>query len=51
LKKELEKNPKSLKTKNKSTNKQYKKGELDAPVTGTGTFLVVREHNTIYASS
>jgi hypothetical protein len=40
--------------KNKKTNrlnKREKKSEYDAPVTGTGTFLVVRERGTICASS
>jgi hypothetical protein len=37
--------------KNKLIKQMTKEGEYDAPVTGTGTFLVVRERDTICASS
>jgi hypothetical protein len=53
LKKELENNnpqiPKNEKQVDKTNEK--KKDEKDAPVTGIGTFLVVRECGTICASS
>jgi hypothetical protein len=37
--------------KKKSIKQTKKEGKLDAPVTGTGTFLVMRECGTICASS
>jgi hypothetical protein len=39
-----------MRNKSIKTNEK-RKGEQDAHVTGTGTFLVVREHDTICASS
>jgi hypothetical protein len=53
LKKELENKKPQIPENEKQINKTNKKRRRikDAPVTGTGTFLVVRERGTICASS